>query len=274
MFAIVPLKVSAGFIVHDVSGDVTLVKGGKTSPVTKGAKVQPGDNIQIGGNGKIEIMNDVNNTIYTSTKSGTFSISRILLDADARASDNHASLSEQMRFGGKSGNGKSKVYVETGMVKRAMAAYDPTASGLCIDAGTLATHLAEIARNQSTSTTNLPFELKHSNDSITGMQFNICNTLDFPIYFNIVNISGTNDCLKAEISSLGQPMGTYVLQPRQTMSRTTPAQSQGNDRHFIVVTHCQYDIDAFLDQLNRILSTPAQSSPDIDIPVYINEMFN
>lgn len=261
------------FIVHNVSGNVQLTKGGKTQSLSKGDKLMPSDHICIAPNALLEIINDVNNTIYTSTKDGTFTVSRILLDAKSKASDNHSVLSDRLRFGSKTdaGTAKSKVYVETGMVKRSMAEFDPSASGLSIDPKSLARHITDVARGQRQAAGKIPVTFTHANDS-TELAFSVSNTFDFPIYFNVIKIEGEGSCMKAEISNIGQPMGTYVLQPRQTMSRTSPPTDAKGLHHVMVITHCQYDIDAVLDNVNSMLAAPPTNEPEIDIPVYVTEL--
>ena len=265
---------NAAFVVHSITGNVTVIKGGTSRPLKKGEKVAPGDNVNIPADGTLEIINDVNNTIYTSTSSGTYSVSRMLLDAKSKAADNSTALKDRLRFGSKSDSGssdKSKVYVETGMVKRSMATFDPSASGLTIDPKSLAHHITDIVKGGNRLTSKIPVSLKHNNDT-TGMAFTLSNTFDFPIYFNVIKISGTDMDKKADISNIGQPIGTYVLQPEQSITRTSPQIINNDERHIIVITHCQYDIDMLLEQVNLQLSSHSTDEPEIDIPVYVTEL--
>lgn len=255
-----------GFTVHSVKGDVKIKKEGKMINVTKGMKVSPADNVSIGAGCSLEVLNDVNNTIYSSTSAGTFTISRMMLDADIKASDNREAVNSRMRFGTK-GSGSGKIYVETGMVKRSMHTFDPDAKGMQMDAATLSRLIVRSVAGQTPDAGNCPVTVNFSCDAATGISFEATNPLDFPIYFNILKVTGESGGI--DISCLGQPTGTYVLRPGQSMSRSDRDVAETEARHIMVMTHCQYDIDEVIEMTNRMLSDPADQAPDIDLPVYI-----
>lgn len=114
------LPVSAGYTVHDVKGNVMLVSNGKNVPLKKGMSLSPSDMIEIPQNASLEIFNDLDSEVYTSVKSGRNSVMRIMLDAKQKASDNSASVNDQLSLGNKGGGDTPRIYVEKGMVKRAI----------------------------------------------------------------------------------------------------------------------------------------------------------
>lgn len=255
----------AAYVVHSVRGNVLIVSSGSRVAAEAGMKVSPADNVVVPEGASIEILNDINNTIYSSTTSGEMSFTRLMLDAKALAADNSANINSRLNFAGRTRGDKNKrVYSETGMVKRSQSTFDPEASGISVDPGALARVIAGSIRKGECA-----------NDSTLGFTctleprpaFTIENRLDSPVYFNVLLISEHS----AEISPLGLPSASFVLLPGQTLSRSQNQALGESGKHFIVATHYSYDVDALLDELAKELSTQtdSQDGPELRLPVFI-----
>ncbi len=239
-------QASAAFIVRSVKGSVTLTKGGKTVAVKSGMQLSPADKIDIPAGAVIEVTNDVNHNIYTSTKSGSFTVSRMMLDADVKASDNFSAINKRLKVGGSGLDKGQRVYVEQGMVKRSLSEYDPEASGFSIDPTTLARCIRE--RGVTNDTTGNPFRSRLVRDEIEGLTAEVTNHSTFPIYVNIIQ-KGTDG--EYRLSSLGQPAGCYILLPRQTIMRNQPDASSCKDSQLMIVANCNFDVDLLLEEMNK-----------------------
>lgn len=108
---------NARYTIHNITGNVGLERGGKSSTLGKGMEVKPNDYVVISKGGKVEIYNDVDKRIYTSIKPGKISVTRLIIEAKGASSDNAAAVTARMNFG-KKGQGKDKVFKEKGMVRR------------------------------------------------------------------------------------------------------------------------------------------------------------
>lgn len=261
------LMVAAGIKVHKTSGKATVIRKGNVTLLKTGDALTPADMVEIPAGSTLEVINDVSGSIYTSTRNGKMTISRLMLDAKERASDNIGTVNRQLRFGEKSGKGDNRVYVETGMVKRSLAEYDPEAANREIDIPTLSGHVRAVAEGRRESA-QIPLRIEHGSCDTIGMRFRLVNTLDFPIYFNVVKLNG---CDKYEISELGQPTGSYVIQPHQSIIREHFPQLPDGERHIMIAAHCHYDIDRLLEQLNSCC-TSGENGPEIELPVYVNTL--
>lgn len=256
----------AAYKIHSVTGKVLVTRHGKSVAATVGAAVSPGDMLEIPDGAVIEIVNDVNKTIYSSTSSGRMTVSRMMLNAVDRSGDTTGAVNSHLRFGDK-GKGKgNRVYVETGMVKRSLAQYDPEASDVVIDPHTLAVRLCRMLTD-GCGGVQPPVPVTCGNGD-EGTTFSVDNTLTFPFYFNVIKLTGDGKERHAEISSLGQPSGSYVLLPRQSMTRSALDAIPEGERHYIVATHCHYDVDEVIASLNTMLAEGV-SEPVLDIELYV-----
>jgi len=273
----------AGYTLHNVKGNVSVVQSGRTLSADKGMKLNAGDKLSIPENASVEILNDLDGKIYTSVRCGMFSVNRVLLDARSRASDKRRSVDSELRFKKKRIDNDARVYKEVGMVKRSMTAYDPEAGNMQVDPETLSKWLlAAIKSTMSPSGGDapdcglkinpVPVALAYNmNDSI-GLGFRLINTLDFPVYFNVLKIVG-NPATGIEISELGQPAGSYSVLPGQSLSRENFRPIKDGEQHFLLLSHCMFDLDSVLERVNNLLSDTSDTGPvPTDMPIYI-QMF-
>lgn len=264
----------AAYVIHSVKGHVSIISGGRSAPAVKGARIAPADKLDIAQGAVIEIINDINNTVYTSTTSGQMTVTRLMLDSRSAAADNAGNVNKHLKFAGRSGNDKkNRVYTERGMVKRSMSTFDPDASGMSVDAGTLAARLADII-GAGDFTTDSTLSFASAAQDAPCHSFRLANTLDTPVYFNVIRIYG-DSTRQAGISPLGQPSGSYVLLPGQAITREQPQPLPSDETHILVATHYSYDIDDVLDALTRRLShteNDESAAPALELPLFVRRL--
>lgn len=256
----------AKYTIHSSKGDIRIERGGQLVPVQKGMEVNATDNIHIPQGAKVEILNSVNSKIFTSTRAGDFNVTRIMIDAQIKANDHGANVGGnlQMTRLGTSKN-KSPMWVQKGKVTRTMEQYDPTAEKMEADP----THLGNwIAATVNAPTRKpLPVTVTHNPTGDSGLSFRLENTLDFPVYFNVIKIKGES-ITTATISELGQPMGSYVVLPGQAISREQFGGLQPGNRHILVLTPYYFDIDELIPKVCEAASNTTTVASD-DTPAYL-----
>ncbi len=263
----------AHYSLFTVVGDVQVESGGKTVKATKGQAVKATDLIIIPQGGKVEILNDLDKRVYTSIKPGKISVTKLMIEARGVAADNGANVAARMNLGRKTQKGAEKVYVEKGMVRRSLATYDPEGEQMEMDAETLGRYVASrISAGTLSSGEDAPVPVESKRLSEGGLSFKMENTLQFPIYFNIIKITkGSKD--DVNISPLGQPAGSYVVLPQQTLSREHFPMLDENEEQILIMTNCQYDVDKVIEEIVKALNAPDLSTGnDSSLPVYIHKI--
>ena len=148
---------TAQYSLYDYSGNVAIKRGGKSVTPEKGLKLNATDMITIGDNSSIQILNSINSQIYKSTTSGTFTTTRIMIDAKEQSSDNRAAIHDKIRFGKSSTSGDDRVYVEKGLVRRSMEAYDPEGDNLQVDTKKLSANVINALKDlEALKTSDFP----------------------------------------------------------------------------------------------------------------------
>lgn len=267
LVALLPMFTAmAKYTIHSSKGDVRIERGGQLLPVQKGMEVNATDNIHIPQGAKVEILNSVNSKIFTSTRAGEFNVTRIMIDAQIKANDHAANVGGnlQMTRLGKSKN-SSPMWVQKGKVTRTMEQYDPTAEKMEADPTHLGNWIAATVNTEANKP--LPVKVTHNTIDHSGLSFRLENTLDFPVYFNVIKIQG-DSVATADISELGQPMGSYVVLPRQAISREQFTGLQPGNRHILIMTPYYFDIDQLIPKVRQAASE-ATTVTDDDTPAYI-----
>ena len=255
---------SANYTVHSVEGNVTVVKGSVESPVTKGMKLSANDDLIISEGAKIEIHNAMTKEIYASSKAGRASVMSVMMSARSSAGKTASAINKQVRFNPSPAT-NARQYTE-GAIKRSMMAYDPEGGSLSVDPRQMAVNVLS-ALPATTATSELPVPCAQSPLGESGLQFRIENTVGFPIYFNVLKVAGTAPT-EISLSELGQPTGCYVLLPGQALSREHPDGLDSNDRHFIVVAHCKFDVDDLISATGES-NIRQELKVDQTLPVYL-----
>ena len=265
------LTMQANYTLYSFTGNITVTQGGKQVTPEKGMKVNASDQIDIAPGAKVEIYNAATKEIFTSSKSGKNSVMGIMLDARKQASKTAGAINDRMRFSAGGGNPDTRLYTE-GLVKRSMQVYDPGAESLVVEPRALALHIANALRSpQSLDGSAIPIPVTHSHTEGSGMKFRVENSLGFPIYLNIVKIRETS-LGSVEISELGQPMGCYVVLPGQAIAREHFAGLDPAESHILIMTHCRFDIDELIEQINKIITENDSEQPDANLPVYLRRL--
>ena len=261
----------AQYSVHSVEGNVTLKKGLQTIKVVKGLTLSPSDMLDLGEGAQIEIFNSANSQTYKCSQTGMTSVSGIMIRAKSLAGNKGKSIRDNMNFSRTSGSGTGHVYVESGMVKRSMATYDPDAKNIEVDPKVLSIAVISALKDPSgVKVTECPATFTHAANADGGLGFSIGNTLSSPIYFNVLKVSG--DSLGGvSISELGQPSGSYVLLPSQTISREQLSPMKTGERHILIMTNFNFDIDKLIEHIEHIIKSGEDTqSPDSSLNVFIS----
>lgn len=267
----VTLDVTAQYSLYDYFGDVTLQRGGKPVTIEKGMKLNATDQFNIGDNSGVEILNSMNSQIFRSTGKGNFTTTRIMIDAREQATDNRAAIHDKIRFGKSSTNGDDRVYVEKGMVRRSMETYDPEADNLQVDIKKLSASVYNALKDRDAlEKGDFPVNLLHAPINDSGLKFMLENTLSFPVYFNVLRIVPEEK--KVEISELGQPTGNYVVLTDQSIVRSQTKGLKTGGKHILIMTHCYFDIDELIDNVESLMREDAIVSSDNHLPVYLRAL--
>lgn len=266
------LSIDAKYVLYSFSGGITIKQSNRDVKPEKGMELNASDEITIPKGAKVEIYNTVTKEIFTSVTSGMKSVMGIMLDARKQAEKTTGAINDRMRFSANGNqNNSSRLYTE-GLVKRSMQVYDPEAQNLIVEPEVLALHILNALRAAGQDgAADFPTALTHNRLGDSGLEFKIENSLSFPIYVNLIKINETQ-LGSIEISELGQPMGCYVLLPGQTLSRQHFAGLASTDSHYLVMTHCRFDIDELIASVNSLLSQHTDKTPDAQLPVYITRL--
>lgn len=258
------------YSIHSFTDGVKLESAGKTLAVTKGMNVKATDCLLIPQGGEVQIYNSLDKRIYKSLRPGKVSITKLLIEARDVAADNSKNVASRLNMGKTGKTSNKNVYVEKGMVTRSLAKYDPSAGGKEIDTKTLASALAFSIKSQNSNLDTVPLIFTHQHVGEDGLKFDLHNTLDFPVYFNIIRALETANGYSVEISPLGQPDGTYVLLPKQTISRSQLIGLPAIESHYIIMTTCKFDINELLDETEKALLL--SNTSDSSLPFFIKKL--
>lgn len=266
------VSLRANYTIYSFSGKVTVTQAGRQIAAEKGMKVNASDQIEIGRGATVEIYNAATKEIFTSSAAGRNSVMGIMLDARKQASKTTGAINDRMRFSAAGGNPDTRLYTE-GLVKRSMQTYDPGAESLIVEPRALALHIAGALRNPQNlgNETAGDITLTHAHKDGGGLQFRVENTRSFPIYINVIKVKETA-LGNIEISELGQPMGSYVVLPGQTLAREHLAGLDMAESHILILTNCRFDIDELIEQVNMIFADNVTDSPDANLPVILRRL--
>jgi len=256
----------ANYSVYSYSGNVKIRQDGKIFVPHKGTKLKPADFVIMEKESRIQILDSRTSRIYTSETPGQTSVTRLMLEAMKQAQSNSRAVNDKIRIGKNSAEAAGVVYLEKGKVTRALESYDPAADELQIDAASLARQLyCSLVGTASDSVSVFPLEIEHSADTEKGIRFRLTNTLDFPVYFNVLKIKdGVID-----ISSVGQPVGCYVVQPAQAFEREAYTSIDEHENNLLIMVPYYFDTDKLIECINDLVSrSPADVAED-GIPLYL-----
>lgn len=261
------LTTFAHYSIHSATPGVMIESSGKTSQAKKGSELKANDFLVIPDGGEVEIYNDLDKNLYKSLSTGKISVTRLMIDAKKNAADNSKNVASRLRLKKDQGNQAEgeKIYVEKGMVRRSLAIFDPEADNIQVNSKSLGQLIARfINTTDTTGFRDVAVDVTKGNNDSTGVFFRIVNTLDFPVYFNVLKYDSTPsaESRKVEISMMGQPDGSYVLLPGQAITRENFLELPEDERHLLVVTHVRYDLDEVVDETGNALNNPSESAKE------------
>lgn len=272
------LSLQAHYSIHSASQGVMIESSGKQIAAEKNTQVKANDYLIIPEGAAVEIYNDLDKNIYKSLSSGKISVTRLMIDAKKMASDNSKNVSARLQLKKNSSANEEgeKIYVEKGMVRRSLAVFDPEAENLQVNSKSLARLITEFIQSpDSCGFRDVSVDISTGQLDSTGVYFRIVNTLEFPVYFNVLKFDSSpeKNLGKVEISVMGQPDGSYVLLPGQAITRESFSSLPEDERHLLVVTHLRYDLDEVVEETCNILGnskTLEQEKPSF--PLFIQEL--
>ena len=265
------LPMQAKYELYKFQGNITVKKANQDVTPEKGMELNASDQIYIPQGGMVEIYNTVTKEIFSSVDEGQKSVMGIMLDARKQSEKTTSAINDRMRFAASGNQGGARLYTE-GLVKRSMQVYDPEAQNLIVEPEVLALHiLKSVKAATSGAAGEFPTALTHERLGDSGLEFKIENSMSFPIYLNVIKVNETQ-LGSIEISELGQPMGCYVLLPGQSLSRQHFAGLSPTDSHYLVMTHCRFDIDELISHVNALLSANSDKAADAELPVHISRL--
>ena len=254
--------------IRSVRGNVRIKCGLQTKPASSGMSVTNRDMIVVPKGGSIKILDTEDSRIYEYEGPGETSVTSIIFDAKKAAASNSATIHKNLSMRNRDGG---VVMAEKGKVTRALEIYDPDACQMRIDVSMLAARIYPLLTDslENPACKDVPVPLIHERTPSGGLSMKIDNTLEFPVYFNIIKHTGNG---KFDISEIGQPVGSYVVQPAQSLSREQFTGIGTSTRHFMIITNYYYDVDELLDSLNNLTLPQAEATQTTDFPLYFLEL--
>lgn len=261
-FAMAAISSHAAYVVHNVEGQVVVAKKTGNEAVAKGTELAPNETLELSPASRIEIFNSNTKEVYTAEGPAKMTVIDVMMGARKSSSSSLGSMAKYVRFGNQD-RSNTRRYTE-GSVKRAMQIYDPEGGSMSVDPDQLARNiLANLAKGGTTP--DCPVTVTHAPMGETGREFRVQNTLDFPVYLNVIEVDKDGN---VELSELGQPTGCFVLLPGQAIAREHADGLNPDSRHIVVITHCQFDIDDLLASIKDAKASNQKANPDPSLPVY------
>lgn len=252
----------AHYTIYETSRNVLVKQGSKTLAANTNMQLNAADLLIIPENAKVKILDSRNSQIYESISSGQLSVTRIIFDASKRASNNSNTLHDNLLNGDKKDE-TGVVLIEKGKVTRSLNIFDPTVEQMQVDIDLLSKKIYSILSDSThlheQTVADTPITIRHARNGHDGLNFMVENSMPHPVYFNVVKLSPESSLL--EISEVGQPVGSYVLQPDQALTRTQRSGIDPDSEHILIVTDHYFDIDNLLTNLNFLIAnhTPVDS---------------
>lgn len=267
MCHLIQLVAAQNYTIYSFTKGVKVESAKKTTEVSKGMTVKPNDILIIPQGGTVSIHDKTSGDIYTSVSTGRLSVTKIKIDARRQSSSKIGTIMSGVnaRFSGNGNSGNGRVYVEKGKVNRSLSLFDPEGDDVEMDPSLLAKSIAYHIANKKSD--EFPVEISFGDGESNGLFFRIENTLDYPVYFNVLQTKGSAN-QEIEISPLGQPNGSYVLLPHQALQREHLVALPEESSQLIVLAPCQYDLDKVIDEVNNFLIT-AYSMEENETPACV-----
>lgn len=260
-------EAAAQYSIYSFAGDVQVKHAGKVVSAANDLKITTADRIIVGANSSVQILNGRDSRIYACTTPGEHTLSGIMLDAESET--NSSTLHRRLSMA-KGEAQEGTMYVEKGKVTRALAVFDPEARGVQTDPDALARFIASTLKAGEYKPGAFPAEFVNA-DGAFGFSF--ANTGNEPLYINVIKVN-PDDAASVDISELGQPVGSYVILPGQTIARTQPKSPAGDQKHILIATHYYCSIDDLVEALRNAIPEVGTAGPVPNQPVFIAYLNN
>ncbi len=264
----------AHYTVKGISGQVQIKQGTRVLTAISGMQIKAADLIIIGNDSSIDILDSIDSQIYTSSTPGQVTVTRIMFEAKKKARSNSDTVHDKIRMGKSTKQGDGVVYVDKGKVTRALSTYDPEADRVQVDVDQLSKRLYAMLADSLRAAASLETSviIRNARTESNGLRFMVENTLTFPIYFNLFKVNAGHPDSGIAISELGQPVGSYALQPAQTIAREQTVGLNPEETHLLIMTNYYFEIDELLTKLNKLITDHAEVSNTGDFPLYIRAL--
>lgn len=267
------MPVMALYTVHAVSGKVSVKSAGKVVNVKPGMEVKANDMLTVPSGGQVKILNHQDKKIYSSVKAGQFTVMTLMIDAKGVADSNTGTVMRTARFAKSSDTARAqKVYSEKGVVRRALTSVDADGNAIAMDAATLGGILASRVKDGNVEDDVLPVTVEHESSVDCGLKLGICNTLEYPIYFNVICLTGNPES-PLDYSVIGQAKGNYLLLPQQSLTKEHLPELPDGEKQILIMSHSDFDVAKVIEEANRQISAPdASNNASAHDPVFIMEL--
>lgn len=267
--ALTTIAAFAHYSIYSLNGHVQVKHAGKIGEAAVGQELGAADLILIGEGESVEILDSRDSKIYKADKPGEYTPTQVMLAARRQASSNSGAINSKLRMG-KSNKPQSMVYIEKGKVTRSLTVFDPASENIQVDPQKLGEFIGSTIRCYNNGMHEpFPIEVRHDSIEGSGLRFEMRNTMEHPVYFNVLKIDTLHPD-SVEISEIGQPVGCYVVLPGQYIMRAQPDGLGNNERHFIVMTHYYFDLDEVIDAVREAMRRPEPTADgEAEYPVYL-----
>ncbi len=267
------VKAEANYRLSSFSGDVKIKHAGQLKQPEAGMRLSAADLIVIGQGGKVVVLDKRDSKLYTREKAGEIGLTSLVFEAQKSAHANLRTVYRNVSLSKSSSEEDGKMYVEKGKITLALEEYDPTAQNVMIDSKVMARYIADILNSGLTDSLHaLPVPVEFSSEPAGSLSFKVDNNVAEPLYINVLKVVEVDGKMQIRISELGQPVGCYVLLPKQSIMR---GQSEGvnrNNTHLLLATHYYFSIDALISELTTMISEPAEAKGVLlNLPIYIQK---
>lgn len=257
----------ADYSVKSITGNVKLLKHGRTLPLKTGDIIDPEKvMILIDTDSELVVCRTTDNKLYTFNTPVLERLSRMVFLADREAGSNIGAVNSKLRLK-REKESEGVVHVEKGKVTRSLSIYDPEGQGCQMDADKMASRLYVLLRDSLDSPSAAQTLALSRRIDPNGLSFMVENTLEHPIYFNVFKISASDGSVS--ISELGQPVGCYAILPTQFLAREQTSGLNEAELHIMIMSDFYFDIDAILARLNTLLDKKAEVESNANISLYI-----
>lgn len=247
-----PQNIDAALKIYRLSGDVKIKQPSGLSVLQRRDAVKPSDKLVIPAGSKVEILDSESRRIYTSTGQGTFSVKDIIAKAKAAASEVTRLTNSQVVAAVKDNAESQRTkYGNTGVSRHET---DADLNGLMAlpDGMSYLAYLMSIPPTANYDNHNdIVLMRRDFSDSDDTFNFAVFNTLDEPLYVNIIDQKPDGELsLYFQDNPLIRPRGeTLVPEYRYLL----PVETHG----YIVIAS---DKNFTLEEVKRLLDpshTPA-----------------